>query len=105
MNTGKITGSEMIAIERELQISKEGYSNAHDDAHDKVELADAAEAYLGDVRHIRNRHNIVVEFRPALFPWSKKEWKPSDDPIRNLVKAGALIPAEIDRLKRLRNDI
>lgn len=96
-------GSEMIAVERERQISKEGYSHAHDDAHDKGELADAAEAYLGDVRHIRNGHNIVVAFRPALFPWSRREWKPSDDPIKNLVKAGALIAAEIDRLERLKS--
>lgn len=31
----------------------------------------------------------------------EKWWKPSDDPIRNLVKVSALIAAEIDRLKRL----
>lgn len=32
------------------------------------------------------------------WPWDMKWWKPSDDPIKNLVKAGALIAAEIDRL-------
>ena len=35
-----------------------------------------------------------------LWPWSDKWWKPSDDPVRNLVKAGALLAAEIDRLQR-----
>jgi hypothetical protein len=33
------------------------------------------------------------------WPWDMKWWKPSDDPIKNLVKAGALIAAEIDRLQ------
>ena len=33
------------------------------------------------------------------WPWDKKWWKPSDDPIKNLIKAGALIAAEIDRLQ------
>ena len=36
------------------------------------------------------------------WPWAKKWWKPSDDPVRNLVKAGALIAAEIDRLESLK---
>jgi hypothetical protein len=35
------------------------------------------------------------------WPWDQDWWKPSPDPIRNLVKAGALIAAEIDRLQRL----
>lgn len=35
------------------------------------------------------------------WPWAAKWFKPSDDPIRNLVKAGALIAAEIDRLQKL----
>jgi hypothetical protein len=34
------------------------------------------------------------------WPWDERWWKPSNDPIRDLVKAGALIAAEIDRLQR-----
>lgn len=34
------------------------------------------------------------------WPWARKWWKPSPDPIRNLVKAAALLMAEIDRLIR-----
>lgn len=34
------------------------------------------------------------------WPWATDWWKPSDDPITNLVRAGALIAAEIDRLLR-----
>lgn len=35
------------------------------------------------------------------WPWDNKWWKPSDDPIKNLIKAGALIAAEIDRLNAI----
>jgi len=38
--------------------------------------------------------------QPFTWPWEASWWKPSDDPIRNLAKAGALIAAEIDRLQR-----
>lgn len=33
--------------------------------------------------------------------WSLAHWKPSTDIERNLVKAGALIVAELDRLARI----
>ncbi len=39
------------------------------------------------------------------WPWGKSWWKPSDDPIRDLEKAGALIAAEIDRRLRLRPEV
>jgi hypothetical protein len=35
------------------------------------------------------------------WPWHPDWWKPSRDPVQNLVKAGALIAAEIDRLQRV----
>lgn len=31
------------------------------------------------------------------WPWDEASWKPDNDPVRTLVKAGALIAAEIDR--------
>jgi hypothetical protein len=40
---------------------------------------------------------------PDDWPWDWRFWKPSVDPIRDLVKAGALIAAEIDRLQRKKN--
>lgn len=39
------------------------------------------------------------------WPWESKWWKPSNDPIKNLVKAGALIAAEIDRLNAEINNV
>lgn len=37
------------------------------------------------------------------WPWERKWWKPSNEPIKNLIKAGALIAAEIDRLQKLKH--
>jgi hypothetical protein len=34
------------------------------------------------------------------WPYTTKDWQPSDDPIGNLAKAGALIAAEIERLTK-----
>jgi hypothetical protein len=45
------------------------------------------------------RHFFGWDKAPSDWPWEKSWWKPSADPIRNLVKAGALIAAEIDRLR------
>lgn len=36
---------------------------------------------------------------PLMWPWEPRWWKPSSDPIKNLVRAGALIAAEIDRIQ------
>lgn len=38
---------------------------------------------------------------PIDWPWADSWWKPSTDPVRNLVKAGALVAAEIDRYQRI----
>lgn len=46
------------------------------------------------------RHYYGWDGSPREWPWDASWWKPSPDPIANLVKAGALIAAEIDRLQR-----
>lgn len=53
---------------------------------------------------LRRWHNWPMEelvARRYSWPWDEEWWKPSEDPVRNLVKAGALIAAEIDRLQRV----
>lgn len=90
-----MSGVELITQERERQISQEGWTPEHDDQHTNGELRDAGIAYA-----------IACDFRVAdsarcYWPWENAWWKPSEDHIRNLVKAGALIAAEIDRLQRL----
>jgi hypothetical protein len=83
-----MTGIELIAAERKRQIEEEGFTAEREDRWRKSELAVAAVCYA----------------RPSLarfWPFDRSYWKPdSDDRIRELGKAGALIAAEIDRLQR-----
>lgn len=85
------TGAEQIAAERQRQIDGEGYTVAHDAHHgDMGALPRAAAAYALN----------GILFLPGLWPWDDQFWKPVPaDRVRELVKAGALIAAEIDRLQ------
>lgn len=94
-----MSGAELIAAERQRQIESEHWTPDHDDAHDLGEMTIAAWCYAEHaVNQTRGHMNRP---RQSWWPWSARWWKPSGDPIRNLVKAGALIAAEIDRLQRL----
>jgi hypothetical protein len=95
-----MTGSELIAQERVRQIEQEGWTPHHDDEHVHRELAWAANCYL--VEAIRPGTSKIFLIPPN-WPWSNNWWKPTGAPIRNLVKAGALIAAEIDRLQRAKS--
>ena len=81
-----------IANERERQVCKEKWTPEHDDEHGAGEMAHAAGAYAFGP--------AFDEIISKVWPWDWKWWKPSDRR-RNLVKAGALIVAEIERLDRL----
>lgn len=95
------TGAELITEERARQISQEEWSDTHDDLLEWGDLADAAEAYIRELRYRRLRDGEPGNRNPsAPWPWDADAWKPTQDPIRQLVKAGALIAAEIDRLQR-----
>ena len=86
------SGRDVLA-ERRRQIEAEGWSSNHDRTHTKGELADAAASYA-----VRAHAGQKVNLRaPGCWPWEPGWWKPGK-PRRNLVKAGALILAEIDRL-------
>ena len=88
-------GVELIAAERARQVEVKGWTAEHDDEYLAGQLVDAAAAYAryGD-------HPRFAKSPPMLWPWPAEWWKPSHGPIRSLVKAGALIAAEIDRLLR-----
>lgn len=95
-----LLGADMIRAERERQIGGEGWSLEHDDAHENRELLYAANCYAF-MASGQSRTDVHMRYAPPSgWPWEKEWWKPSEDPIRNLVKAGALIAAEIDRLER-----
>lgn len=106
-----MNGTDLIAAERQRQLDVEGWTPEHDAEHTRGQLLKAAETYLGEAEfHIRYPdlsfdRNLMLDikdtqgFRASTWPWSPDWWKPSPDPVRNLVKAGALIAAEIDRLQ------
>ncbi len=81
-----------VIAERQRQRAIEGWTSEHDDAYQNSELADAAACYA------LHAHNQGVS-TPAHWPWSPDWWKQSGAR-RDLVKAGALILAEIERLDR-----
>lgn len=80
-----------IAAERRRQIEVEGWAPEHDDAHTDGHLTDAAACYALGPDQMR-----AVWY---LWPWDRHWWKPTTRR-RDLVKAGALIVAEIERLDR-----
>lgn len=95
-------GVGMIAMERDRQIEEEGYDAAHDDTHNQsAQLARAGYLYARAASDQIRQNKMNLTIAPVDYPWDQTFWKPDlDRPIRNLVKAGALIAAEIDRLLR-----
>ena len=81
-----------VRAERARQQSVEGWNSAHDDEHAGGQLVDAAICYLRD--------SFIDADGTQRWPWGLEWWKPKDKR-RNLVRAGALIVAEIERLDRL----
>lgn len=118
-----LTGAELIAAERLRQVQAEGWTPAHDDQHDDDSLLLAAICYASPVPlyvcDIDSRATVrFVDPWPDSWDsqWDKRsEYGNADetdsgiaDPesytpeqqLDLLVKAGALIAAEIDRRKR-----
>lgn len=88
-----------IAAERRRQVEAEGWTPEHDDAHDKCELAQAAACYALARSPVKIEREWVYPDPPKVWPWHSSWWKPNFYR-RNLVKAGALIVAEIERWDR-----
>lgn len=101
MSDEPLTGVERIGMERARQVDEEGYTPEHDRLHDQGSMTKAAHAYVSAAIWAQSdRLSVEVSTLSPFYswPWDAGSWKPSDDPIRNLEKAGALIAAEIDRL-------
>jgi hypothetical protein len=85
-----------IAAERCRQVEAEGWSADHDyHAHCNGELAKAAVCYALEPKFGPE----TLDFIERWWPWERKWWKPKDRR-RDLIRAGALIVAEIERLDR-----
>ncbi len=111
-----------VAKERQRQVEVEGWTAEHDDAHTQGQLARAASAYaylgsLPDIDPLGRKDDRARWEQPGsyvrylieqLFPswgtmfggWDWGWFKPTDRR-RDLVKAAALIVAEIERLDRM----
>jgi hypothetical protein len=90
------SGLEIIAAERLGQLHFGCYTADQDDNYVNGELLLAARCYA--------EYSIGVAYGPPPngWPWGMDSWRPTpNNQIKNLAKAGALIAAEIDRLKRL----
>ena len=102
-----------VLAERERQKTAEGWTEHHDDQHQNGEMAYAAAWYainaeshdyhdmvgVADFQNSLNNH-FKDEYSWCRWPWSMEWWKPTNRR-RDLVKAAALILAEIERLDRI----
>jgi len=86
-----------VLAERRRQVESECYGNSHDDDQDDGSLAMAAACYA-QPNPVMERFPSGEE-SPEGWPWAAFHWKPTTTR-RNLIKAGALILAEIERLDR-----
>lgn len=99
-----------VIAERERQISKEGWTAEHDDEHASRELAVVAvcyaQQYVGRAWLLEDFKDGLTRYQDEDLPdewpaaWHEEWWKPKD-PRRDLVRAAALLIAEIDRLDRI----
>jgi hypothetical protein len=116
------TGIELIAEERQRQISVEGWTADHDEEHDIMQLSSAAGCYIANAHnkwfyeHTHTSRETTTKFVVADetgdklkwvdgWPWVK-EWdkRKKHDTMKSLIIAGALLAAEIDRLNALNDD-
>lgn len=83
-----------VLAERARQISAEGYTPEQDDGYNPGVLA-----LHGGLYACHAYDNLTKKRTPEGWQWDAKWWK-SKDPRSNLVKAGALILAELERIDR-----
>jgi hypothetical protein len=94
-----------VIAERQRQVTAEGWTPAHDDQHRNNDLAFAASCYAFHAAAASwdmEDDGIPYDSHPAPnnWPWEPEWWKPKSAR-RDLVKAGALILAEIERIDRM----
>ncbi|MFD1555995.1 hypothetical protein ACFSHT_10220 [Paraburkholderia silviterrae] len=82
-----------VFAERARQVNEEGWDTAHDDRHVTFSLSQAAACYAF------HACGVYAGSCPVLWPWDYEHRKPTT-PRRDLVKAGALILAEIEHIDR-----
>lgn len=100
------TAFELIAEEKQKQINK-GYDSAHDDSHNKGELAEAA-AYYAFTQEQREWTDKMLENTnggegSSVYPFEPESFKPyPNDRIHELVISCSFLIAEIERRQRIK---
>ena len=89
-----------VLAERKRQVEVEGWTPDHDDAHKAGGMAVAAACYAAWSLPSRPASETVA----VLWPWTgwAQKWFKPKDTRRNLIRAAALLLAEIERLDRAR---
>ncbi|MFP8638377.1 ead/Ea22-like family protein [Klebsiella michiganensis] len=93
-----------VLAERKRQVSVEGWTPSHDDAHKNNEMAFAAACYAFHAAAASwDLEDCGTEYdshpAPKNWPWEPEWWKPKSARA-DLVRAGALILAELERIDR-----
>ena len=88
-----------VAAERRRQVEVEGWTPEHDDEHEDGDLAKAASCYAWFAGLWDQARQNPSPGAPVRWPWDEAWWKPKDRRC-DLVRAAALIVAEIERLDR-----
>jgi hypothetical protein len=101
-NEMELTKAECDVLdERRRQQEVEGWTPEHDDQHKNGEMPRAAGLYAISAGFASKYLEGETKTCPVPdgWPWADKWWKPANAR-RDLVKAGALILAEIERMDR-----
>lgn len=98
-----------VLAERQRQIDQEGWTESHDDQHDDRSLAAAAacyaKQYVGRAWLLESFDDGAIRYQADKISgdwpdsWAEAWWKPKN-PRRDLVRAAALLIAEIERIDR-----
>jgi hypothetical protein len=70
----EMTGSELIAAERERQVSAEGWTPEHDDEHSGGEMMSAAQDYIAECKRILRNHEPIHDSRGLPWGWPTPTW-------------------------------
>jgi hypothetical protein len=90
-----------IDTERKRQIQEKRWTFEHDDLHTDRSLSLAAKCYEQNARLMATYEPGIV---PQHWPWHRDEWNPKTAE-RDLIRAGALYQAEIERLIRAKIEV